>query len=136
MLKNITRPERRRVVEFAIEFEYEEDGGFSFPCDGQGNVGELPPEAQKNYEYCLAHPEEFEVWNVMNSYYREWMEPGSGDCICGNRVELRNQYQGACECEKCGRWYNLFGQELLPPEYWESEYDEHYEDDADYFGYA
>jgi hypothetical protein len=28
-------------------------------------------------------------------------------------------------CEKCGQWYNLFGQALVDPEYWE---------DDDYYG--
>jgi hypothetical protein len=26
---------------------------------------------------------------------------------------------GACQCENCGQWYNIFGQELIDPEYWE-----------------
>lgn len=38
-----------------------------------------------------------------------------------DEYELVNQYQGACPCPKCGQWYNLFGQELINPQYWEEE---------------
>jgi hypothetical protein len=29
---------------------------------------------------------------------------------------------GANECPHCGQWYNVFGQELLPPDQWEEDY--------------
>lgn len=29
---------------------------------------------------------------------------------------------GACQCPKCGKWYNIFGQALLDPEFWEDDY--------------
>lgn len=41
-----------------------------------------------------------------------------GECKCGAEVPLMDQYMGACECPGCGQWYNLSGQELLPPEEW------------------
>lgn len=119
MLTNITPREHKTIREYYIDFFRDEDGGFSFPCDPDGALYELPPAAKENYEWCMEHPEEFKFWNVLTIYERNYTENASGDCICGNRVELWDQYQGACECEKCGRWYNLFGQELLRPEYWE-----------------
>ena len=33
-------------------------------------------------------------------------------------TKLFNQYLGACECPKCGQWYNLSGQELNPVNTW------------------
>lgn len=45
--------------------------------------------------------------------------PAYGTCHCGGTVELTDEYMGACECPNCGQWYNLFGQELLPPDMWE-----------------
>lgn len=44
--------------------------------------------------------------------------PATGVCKCGNRITLQNEYMGACECPYCGRWYNLFGQELNHPDTW------------------
>lgn len=44
-----------------------------------------------------------------------------GLCSCGEEVELYDQYLGACECQKCGSWYNLSGQELVHPKHWEDD---------------
>ena len=41
-----------------------------------------------------------------------------GKCKCGTKFEMHNEYLGACECPGCGQWYNLFGQELTPPDTW------------------
>ena len=50
-------------------------------------------------------------------------EPAVGRCSCGAEVILdTDDYMGAVECEECGQWYNLFGQALVDPEYWEEEY--------------
>lgn len=48
-----------------------------------------------------------------------YTEPAEGRCSCGNIVHLTAQHLGACQCSKCGTWYNLFGQQLVAPEYWE-----------------
>ena len=45
-------------------------------------------------------------------------EPATGVCECGHRIALWDEYMGACECPHCGRWYNLFGQELNHPDTW------------------
>lgn len=49
-----------------------------------------------------------------------------GRCACGAKFELYDRYMGACPCPNCGQWYNLFGQELDPPDTW----DEGDEEDA------
>ena len=58
------------------------------------------------------------------------VEPAVGKCSCGCEVELDADfaYHGAVQCEKCGQWYNLFGQKLVSPEYWEED-----DDDDDYY---
>ena len=51
--------------------------------------------------------------------------------LCDNDdVELWDQYYGACQCPECGKWYNLFGQSLLPPDCWEEDpsEEEYYEE--------
>lgn len=72
----------------------------------------------------MSHADEFEIAGEL--LHRSWRahDPAHGTCSCGREVFLWDQYQGACECE-CGKWYNLFGQELVPPEYW-------HDDDDDY----
>jgi hypothetical protein len=48
------------------------------------------------------------------------MNPAIGICSCGRDVVLECDHAGAVRCE-CGKWYNLFGQELRDPEYWEDD---------------
>lgn len=47
-------------------------------------------------------------------------------CSCGNTVSLDD---GDAECEKCGQWYNSFGQRLKDPSQWSGVRD--YEDTLD-----
>ena len=122
MLKNIIPRETVEVKEYHIEFTDSEGGGYCFNATADGQII-IDNEAQRvNYEYALNHSEKFDVqfneFTVRKYYYTE---NASGTCSCGNKVELYNQYLGACQCDNCGRWYNLFGQELLDPEFWEED---------------
>lgn len=128
MLKNYTARRYYDHVEYSLEYTDETGNGFGFPCDSCGNVKltEMAPEALKNLEYCMAHADEFDIAGEV--VRRKWRchDAAHGTCSCGREVYLWDQYQGACECE-CGKWYNLFGQELNPPEYWED--DDDYEEE-------
>jgi len=128
MLKNITRREPKTDIFYEVSFMHDANGGFGFPCDKEGNLKPLHPDGQRNYEYCMAHPEKFSYeWNRIRRYEHHYIEPAHGDCICGRTVYLEDHYYGACQCD-CGRWYNIYGQELLPPEQWEEDpSDEDYE---------
>ena len=121
MLKNIIESEYKTIVEFELTFDDGEGNGFGFPCDASGNVSpDLPEAAKKNLAYCLEHPDKFYRWNKVVKSSRRFREPARGRCSCGREVILVDEYYGACMCE-CGKWYNLFGQELLAPEYWEDD---------------
>lgn len=121
MLNNIVRPERRLEVSYGLRFFDDPEGGYEFPCDENGNVfvDKMSPAAKENYEYCLAHPDKY--WYAFKKVkeYRRWVKDTPyGTCHCGERVYLINKYMGACQCPRCGQWYNLFGEELLPPSEW------------------
>ena len=119
MLKNYVGREYKEEIHFSLEFTDGEGSGYSFPCDQAGNVFPLEYQcARDNLQYCLDHPEEFVDWKRVEREVRKYTEPAHGTCSCGREVYLWDQYYGACECE-CGKWYNLFGQELLPPDQWE-----------------
>ena len=126
MLKNVTRAEWKTDYWYELVFDDGHNCGYGFPCDEDGNVKDLPPAAAANLEWCRNHPEEFvrsgEVVRCSNRY----REPAKGLCSCGQWVYLVDEYMGACQCERCGKWYNLFGQELQSPEYWEDEVEEEY----------
>lgn len=122
MLKDIIRGEWITDRSYELVFDDGHGNGFGFPCDAQGNVDptKLPDAACENLQYCMAHPEKFVRFNEVIVRKQSWREPDKGTCRhCGQLVELVNEYYGACQCPKCGQWYNLFGQELLPPKEWE-----------------
>ena len=114
--------ERRPVVdvEFFREFTYVDDpySGYSFPCDSDGTVHFKCEEAKENYEYAVSHPELIKDLGIVKREYK-YTEPAVGKCSCGEEVALEDHYLGACQCPNCGKWYNIFGQELVSPEYWE-----------------
>lgn len=121
MLKKYTPRKYETITEYELAFDDGHHNGFGFPCDAQGNVPEdINQSMKENLKYCIAHPEKFVRYNTVVEFNRRYVEPAHGECICGREIELWDQYYGACECE-CGRWYNLFGQELVPPEYWEED---------------
>lgn len=124
MLKNYVPRESRIIEEHSLIFFYDDNGGFSFPCDENGNVAlsEMTDCAVANLEDCKKHPERFQYFNKVRTWRRRVSDLAHGTCECGAEVYLYNQYMGACECD-CGRWYNLFGQELIPPERWEENED-------------
>lgn len=131
MLKNMTRPERCVDISYAYDYDYGNGSGFSFPCDARGHIykDQLSMAALDNLEFCKENTHVFE-WYGVRTVKSVYTKPATGECSCGNLVELWNQYHGACQCERCGRWHNLFGQELIPPEYLEDDDDdENYYDD-------
>lgn len=121
MLQNIVESKWEESVYFEVAFDDGGNSGFGFPCDENGKtLPDLPnPAAYDNYKWCLEHPERFSRFNKVIRHVSHYKEPAHGTCHCGEEVTLINEYMGACQCPKCGQWYNLFGQELLPPEEWE-----------------
>lgn len=126
MLKNMVERQAKELIEFSIEFTDAEGSGYTFPCDSAGNVQLDNDAARENYQFALAHPEKFPVqFNEFTRRTRTYTENAHGTCVCGEEVELYDQYRGACQCPKCERWYNLFGQRLIDPQYWEDDGDEY-----------
>ncbi len=124
MINNYQGSKRVYQKEFRLEFTDKNGCGASFPCNEKGELlkDEINPEAYKTLEWCLAHPEAYEVFNKVVEYKNSYKEPPSGTCHCGEQVYLYGSYMGATQCPRCGQWYNVFGEELLPPEEWEEDY--------------
>lgn len=126
MLKIIKERATHTEVEYRIEFTDAEGCGYSFPCDQNGNVrfddhdAEIARVQREHYKAAMADKERFtQQYAELVARKYTVTDNAIGKCVCGEEVELYDQYQGACECPHCGQWYNLFGQELLPPEAWE-----------------
>lgn len=124
MLKNYTPSEWKTETYYERVFDDGRGNGLCFsPCDENGNLLPWQDEAvnearRKNLESALAHPEKYVRFNKVIKQTHEYKEPAYGLCECGEEFPMFNEYMGACECPGCGKWYNLFGQELLPPDQW------------------
>lgn len=122
MLKIIKERTPVTSTEYRIEFFYKDDpeAGFCFPADGDHTPAfdKMSADAKANYISCLSDDRLTEPEFTVNTH--TYVEPAIGECRCGAEVVLDADYMGAVRCE-CGRWYNLFGQELLDPKYWEED---------------
>lgn len=118
--------ERERIIhiDFTLEFDYKliPGSGFSFPCDSNGKIAadSMPDAAIENYNRCLLTIEQFYPPYV-KKHKHSYVEPAIGECVCGEHIALEDDYMGACKCPVCGRWYNIFGQQLKDPKYWEDD---------------
>lgn len=127
MIQNYIPSKIVTKMEYNLLFDDGHRNGYSFPCDENGNVyNDLNPAALENYKWCLEHPERFVRFNEVVKDTWSYRADAHGTCHCGNEVYLRDEYCGACQCDQCGQWYNLFGQELRPPEDWEENIDDDY----------
>ena len=119
MLTSYTPSDIETITERHLVFDDGMGNGLCFPCDEDGYL--LPSAtdaARANYEFGMAHPEKYVRWNKIITETRRYKVDPVAVCECGTEFNLYNQYLGGCECPGCGRWYNLFGQELNPPETW------------------
>lgn len=122
MLKIIKERTPETIKEYYINFWYKDDpeAGFCFPATstGEPDFSSMSPEAIANYKACLTDERLTEAEFEPREY--TYINPAVGLCTCGKEVVLDADYAGAVRCE-CGRWYNLFGQELRDPKYWEED---------------
>jgi len=83
--------------------------------------------ALENFHKCVNDVTNYIPVGV-KKYTHSWVENARGLCSCGKEVELWDEYHGACKCSNCGQWYNLMGQSLLPPECWQDDVHDEYDD--------
>lgn len=122
MLKIIKERTPEVIVDRYLEFTFKDDpnAGFMFPAlpNGEVDFDHMSREAKDNYITCLSDDRLTGPEFIVDK--RTYINPAVGRCSCGREVVLDTDYLGAVRCE-CGKWYNLFGQELRDPEYWEED---------------
>lgn len=117
----LIRPRQRKETAIVRRnFIYRDDpnAGFAFDTDERGNPVFGTKEAEKSYRYCLAHPELFKDLGNETEIHT-FFEDALVRCECGKEITVAPRYYGADECPFCGRWHNLFGDQLLPPDEWQ-----------------
>ena len=130
MLEIIKERTVRTEKSYWINFDRKDDEscGFIFPANSDGTPAfdKMCDSAIANYYHCENNIDEFNRW--LEDRDERVVDYAIGKCKCGHEVELIDgAWMGAVQCEHCGKWYNIYGQELVDPEYWE--------DDDDYDGY-
>lgn len=119
MLTNVTESTWEESTWHELVFDDGHNNGFGFPCDENGTVpDDLNDAAKDNLAWCRLNPKKFVRFSKVVKHKQRYRKPAQGRCKCGEIVILQNEYMGACQCQKCGQWYNLFGQELLDPDKW------------------
>lgn len=119
----IRERKRKEHKEFRREFTLIgeiEGNGYSFPClqDGSPDTNDEHYDSWKtNFERCINSPEKYKDEGLV-IVKRTYIEPAIIQCSCGNNVELIDRYLGACSCNKCGQWYNIYGQKLIDADLW------------------
>jgi len=116
---------RERITETTYDYNYHWKGdpdhhcGFGFPCDKDGNIffDQMCDEAKANYAKCKDGTYDVEDMGV-RPYTHSWVEPAEAKCLCGHIIYLESFTN---TCEKCGRDYNMSGQELAPRRFWGEE---------------
>lgn len=107
--------ERTRTEEifyyYSFRWIHESSCGYDFNCDEKGNITKpMLPEAQKNLDNCING--KFRVKDMgVNSYLNSYVTPAVGRCVCSRTVSLSDPLDNEC---KCGRWFNMGGQEVIP----------------------
>lgn len=85
---------------------------YSFECDKDGNVytSKMCEGGLKNLAMLL---ESDEYESIVKKYTHEYKDYEVVSCECGKVFSLwKFSYGSTIRCPKCGKLYNLFGQEL------------------------
>jgi hypothetical protein len=112
----IRQGKRVHCHEFNLNFHIVGDEGacYSFECDEQGNVKTegFAPIALENLAICQANVDGKYHPPVVKRYDWSYWQPAEMKCGCGMLIHLTDALDN--ECERCGKYYNMSGQEVIP----------------------
>lgn len=125
MLEIIKEAYTEVVEEFFLEFNTHQHGGYSFPCDKDGNVLQLAPEGQENYNKCISGEVKTIREPYIQCYRRSYKHPRVCKCECGDELPMEWDSEGLVYCH-CGKTFNTSGQSIRPRSEWEERYEDDY----------
>jgi hypothetical protein len=106
-------------------YQTHKDGGFSFPCDNDGNILPLTPAGQDNYKKCISGEIKTISQPYIQYYSRTYNHPRVCECECGDELHMECDSEGLVYCH-CGRCYNMAGNSIRPRSEWEERYEDDY----------
>ena len=114
-MKIISPRNRVEIVSHALFYERRDSpgGGFSFPCDAEGNIiGDECGTQEDRVAQASKLEAEGDKWfrpRIQSCYHHD-VEPAVGECDdCGKHVALTYGLDNTCEC---GANYNMSGQRV------------------------
>jgi hypothetical protein len=115
----IIRPrERVEVVRYELVLDRigdEHGGGYAFDCNADGSLvvmgSETVEQRQARIDAIVAEGLHTAPRVARRSH--SYIEPAVARCNCGAEVCLADPLDN--ECERCGRWFNCCGQEVVNP---------------------
>lgn len=122
----IVRPHHELIEEYALFFERIDSPGSGFgpSCDVAGNIiGDLwRTKEEREADVAGFRADPALRAPVLQNLSRTWFNAGSVRCGCGAEHQL---VRGDSACD-CGQLFNACGQELVPRDQWEENYEEDY----------
>lgn len=135
-LEILKRREHVETIEYTLEYNRIGcSGGYSFPCDKDGNFFDNPSNPAMKVSYNEVKVDPNYTFKCISKNRYSHIEPAVGKCKCGRTVYLDYDYGHGIDCD-CGRIYNMSGQELAPRSQWDDLYDEDSKPYCVEFGYA
>lgn len=117
MIQNYVPEQYEKTFGYCREFDDGNGNQFGIPCDENGNLLDTSQTALDNYNQYLKNPDGFIKFNELTKYPYLVKVKAHGTCHCGNEVYLYDEFESSTtQCEKCGQWYNSFGEKILSPE--------------------
>lgn len=125
MLETIKESYSEIIREYYLTFQTDRYGGYSFPCDKDGNVVDLNPSAMANYQKCISGDIATIQTPFVDYFDRVYRRPKVCKCDCGYKLEMECDSEGLVYCH-CGKCYNSSGASIRPRSEWEERYDDDY----------
>lgn len=127
--KIVRKRERIQYYTYSQFFERVDrpGSGFAFPCTMEGTilVSEMTDGGRDTLDKVLAGEIPGLKEPVLQESLHRYTQTAIFQCaVCRSEFLAKLDSTGACECPKCGRLYNGFGQPLTPRSQWEEPLDE------------
>lgn len=117
MAIKITRRRERITTErhlISFSWNHMPGAGFSFECDVNGRLVNQDPVTMASYSQCLKDVRHEKMTGPFRcSEKGSYVQPALAECSCGAELQLADALDNGCD--NCGRYYNIVGQEVVPP---------------------
>jgi hypothetical protein len=121
LLKIISPRQRIESISYSHFWERTDlpSAGYGPPCQANGDidVSTVHPCSLTTLEAIQTGQRPDLVYRGIREHHHRYTQPAVGRCVCGTNVILDYDHGDGIDC-RCGRIYNMSGQELAPRSQW------------------